>query len=122
MEIRLSRSSARWTCRISIRQEYDANGQRLNKISEIPFGPVLTDPGDVELQLRRAQFAVLNPSETHATILEYTAEKLTGSDSEAPTFSPNIVCVELQGPELTDLSFVDLPGTLLIRPLCDIFV
>jgi hypothetical protein len=30
------------------------------------------------------------------------------------SFSRDVVCVDLQGPELTDLSFIDLPGMSLV--------
>ena len=74
----------------------------------IPFGPVIMDKKDVEERIRRAQRAILNPSTSYETFL-------SGPDGDSETkevsFSKNCVCLELSGPDLTDLSFCDLPGT-----------
>ena len=74
----------------------------------IPFGGVITDKSRVEERIRRAQRAILNPSVGHETFL-------SGPDGEPDkmelSFSKNCVCLELSGPDLTDLSFCDLPGT-----------
>eukprot|EP00967_Tisochrysis_lutea_P088279 scaffold125174_cov23-Tisochrysis_lutea.AAC.3 len=46
----------------SHRREWDdREGSIQGQVKEEPFGDVLTDPGDVELAIRRAQKAVLNP-------------------------------------------------------------
>ncbi len=113
MECRLSSSLGPWQCRISIRREYDKH-KRLDDIREIPFGDLITDKSEVELALRRAQLAVLNPSIPIPKILKSSVEELndwsTQSAHQVP-FSRNVVCVDLEGPDLTDLSFIDLPGT-----------
>ena len=75
----------------------------------IPFGPVITDKKEVEERIRRAQHAILRPSQKPDVFL-------TGSDADLDyrrelTFSKNCVSLEISGPELTDLSFCDLPGT-----------
>ena len=76
----------------------------------IPFGAAITQKGRVEERIRRAQRAILNPSISHETFL-------SGPDGEPDkmelSFSKNCVCLELSGPDLTDLSFCDLPGTWL---------
>ena len=73
----------------------------------IPFGAVITDKSHVEERIRRAQRAILNPSISHEAFL-------SGPDGEPDekelSFSKNCVCLELSGPDLTDLSFCDLPG------------
>jgi len=74
----------------------------------IPFGSVIRDKKDVEERIRRAQRAILNPSVNHQSFL-------SGPDGDAYgkpelSFSKNCVCLELSGPDLTDLSFCDLPG------------
>ncbi|OJT11810.1 Interferon-induced GTP-binding protein Mx [Trametes pubescens] len=59
--------------------------------------------------LRRAQEAVLHPDVKFEVFLEDGwQEKVKGK--QPLRFSQNIVCIELTGPDLTDLSFVDLPG------------
>jgi hypothetical protein len=120
MECRLSSSSVPWSCRISIRREYDKNGKRLDKVREEQFGQVLTSKDDVELALRRAQAAVLNVDIPHAKNFSYAARRSkewTAKATESTPFSRNVVCVDLEGPELTDLSFIDLPGALLLNQL-----
>lgn len=76
----------------------------------IPFGPVIKDKRHVEERIRRAQRAILCPSRNPELFL-------SGPDEDAErrdiTFSKNCVSLEISGPELTDLSFCDLPGALL---------
>lgn len=68
----------------------------------------------MELALRRAQAAVLNPHISMKTFLGLSAEQIKSgiNSSEKPLlFSRNVVCVDLQGPDLVDLAFIDLPGS-----------
>jgi hypothetical protein len=65
------------------------------------------DQNMLEERIFRAQRAILNPSIPTQTFLE------GGIDPSAPnelTFSSNIVCLEITGPDYSDISFVDLPG------------
>lgn len=116
MECRLSRSPAEWSCRVSIRYEYDAKQDKLPEVSEVPFGEVITDPGVVEIALRRAQLAILNPDLSHTQIFAATPKELLELSAQSLTsptslrFSKNVVCVDIEGPDLTDLAFIDLPG------------
>ncbi|KAE9398133.1 hypothetical protein BT96DRAFT_42598 [Gymnopus androsaceus JB14] len=113
MECRLLSSTGPWTCQISIREEFDRGGNRLREVFETPFGGTITDKSQVELALRRAQFAVLNPGIPQKDILNASPEKLkTMATQKSMPFSKNVVCVDLEGPELTDLSFIDLPGLI----------
>lgn len=117
MECRLSSSEKRWSCQLSIRWEFDQNDKPMDKVSETPFGPLITNKSEVELALRRAQAAVLNPSVPAASFLTYGIDELKsvprGSQIAIP-FSRNVICVDLEGPELTDIIFLDLPGA----PVC----
>ena len=113
MECRLSSSSGVWSCRIAIRREYDSEGNTLDKVSEIPFGTTITNKSDVELALRRAQVAVLNPHISPADILVQPAVNLTKQpfvSNQSQPFSKDTICIDLEGPDLTDLAFIDLPG------------
>ena len=110
IECRLSQSSEPWRAQVSIRLEYDSRGDRLHDIKEISFGEVITEPGEVELQLRRAQCAVLSPAADSMIFLTKSAEELRAMSNFFAKFSNNVVCVEISGPELTNLDFVDLPG------------
>lgn len=113
MECRLSSSSSKiWSCRVSIRFEYDTSGNVLEKVSELPFGEIIWEKGEVELALRRAQTAVLNAHIPFEEILTMSKKQLKEvKDEKTLRFSRNIICVDLEGPDLTDLSFIDLPGS-----------
>ncbi|KAI0324481.1 hypothetical protein GY45DRAFT_1262750 [Cubamyces sp. BRFM 1775] len=112
MELRLSSAASDepWSCQISIRWD---RLWKIGPVVEAPFGIPLTSPDDVELMLRRAQAAVLNPHIGLEQFLTKDAEELeTLVKSAKQRFSPNVVCVDLVGPGLPDLSFVDLPGLI----------
>ncbi|KAG5636061.1 hypothetical protein H0H81_009232 [Sphagnurus paluster] len=115
MECRLSSSTRSWTCQISIRREYDASGDVLDKVTETPFGYIITEKNQVELALRRAQVAVLNPHIDPADILRASPEQLKQApflSNQSLQFSRDTICIDLEGPELTDLAFIDLPGLI----------
>ncbi|KAJ7483869.1 P-loop containing nucleoside triphosphate hydrolase protein [Mycena galericulata] len=107
-------SASEWACRISIRREFDMAGKRLGDVSEMPFGGLITDKDAVELMLRRAQLAALIPDADVVRILKMGLEELRESsqNGKTPSFSRNVVCIDLEGPDLTDLQFVDLPGII----------
>ena len=113
MECRLSSSSGDWNCQISIRWEFKEDGKRQDQVVELPFGPLVTDKSEVELLLRQAQSAVLNPNVKSRDFLEMDADALQAFHAKGSSlqFSRNTVCVDLEGPGLTDLSFIDLPGS-----------
>ncbi|KAH7920090.1 hypothetical protein BV22DRAFT_826286 [Leucogyrophana mollusca] len=112
MECRMSSSGGPWSCHISIRWEYDESGNQLKDVSEVPFGDMITDKGAVEIALRRAQAAVLHPSTPATQFQGLRAEELERFKGKPLQFSRNVVCIDLEGPDLTDLSFIDLPGII----------
>ncbi|KAK7461117.1 hypothetical protein VKT23_009043 [Stygiomarasmius scandens] len=115
MECRLSSSSSPWSCRILIRREFDKRGRPLDEVSESLFGDIITDKSKVEPMLRRAQVSVLNPEVSTTKILSSTLDELkewSEKSLETVPFSRNVVIVDLEGPELTDLAFIDLPGLI----------
>ena len=97
---------------MSIRWEFHDSGNRKDQASEVLFGDVITDKANVELALRRAQAAILCPQVESADFLTMDEENIRSTVSEGASlpFSKNVVCVDLEGPDLTDLSFIDLPG------------
>jgi hypothetical protein len=107
----MSATSAPWQCRISIRWEYTTKGERLREVRETPFGQVLTRTGDIELALRQATAAVLNPHIDPGMFSTYDKAALKAKGEKQLHFSRNTIVVDISGPGLTDLSFVDLPGT-----------
>lgn len=113
IECRMSSSLKTWTCQIYIRWEFTEHGQRRDDVTEEPFGDLITKKEDVELALRQAQAAVLNPKVTSDQFLHMDEQDIKGFQcgEKSLSFSRNAVCIDLEGPDLTDLSFIDLPGT-----------
>lgn len=94
----------------------------------MPFGPTLTDPDEVEDTLRRAQLAIVNPSvsmkDLDAFVKLDSAAVVAAKNGTAPlgsteqlSFSRNPVVVDISGPELTNLNFLDLPVSSGCLPL-----
>ncbi|KAF8997232.1 P-loop containing nucleoside triphosphate hydrolase protein [Hymenopellis radicata] len=109
MEFRLSYSESAWRSQISLRFEKSKTGNRLPNVLEQKFGPTIYSKNELEDMLRRAQMAVLNPS-TSATQFEAADFKDKSMLENELSFSPNVVCVDVSGPDVPDLSFIDLPG------------
>ena len=119
MECRLVSSPGPWTCRLSIRWEFDDEGKPLGKVEESSFGMPITNKDDVELSLRRAQAAVLNPEfppSFFVSISEHDLAAVMLNNDKTLRFSRNVLCVDISGPDLTDLAFVDLPGIIQNAP------
>jgi hypothetical protein len=86
----------------------DESGHHYDIARNIQFGEVIRKPRDVEERLRRAQRAILNPSIDPEQFLDNTYTNARN----ALNFSTNCVSLEIKGPDVTDLSFCDLPGEL----------
>lgn len=119
MECRLQKSTASpWKCQVLLRFETDIDGHRLASIAETPFGPDIFDPLELEDRLRRAQLAILNPSVSPSDFLNSNFHPILWKGSSPPfgstrqlEFSSNVVCINVYGQHIPDLSFVDLPGS-----------
>ena len=111
MECRLTNSNSPWQCQILLRCETNEDGHRV-PAKEERFGPLLYDISQLEEMIRRAQLAILNP-EVPTKFFE-TFEMTSGArhpdSSKQLAFSSNVVCLDISGPQLPDLSFIDLPG------------
>jgi len=91
------------------------NKGRDQKPTTVPFGQTITNRSEVEIWLRRAQAAILNPNVAPSSFHTKTIEELR-TMKNALKFSFNVVCVSIKDPDATDLSFYDLPGkSVLIR-------
>lgn len=118
MECRLvQRSNIAWRCQVYLRIETDENARVVRNIKEKPFGGIIHSTKELETMLRRAQLAILNPSVYSSRFV--TLDLSTLVDGQPPlgseeqlAFSANVVCVTVWGPEVPDLSFIDLPGQL----------
>jgi hypothetical protein len=107
IECRLMRGET-WLCRVFLRRYSTSGGANSSELSKEPFGDGITDSELVKGRVERAQLAILNPNLPAETFLEANV------DLRAPaelSFSSSIVCLEITGPEYSDISFVDLPGT-----------
>ncbi len=111
MEFRLSYSEDAWRSQVSLRFEKNSAGNQLTNVREHKFGPIIHSKNELEDMLRRAQIAVLNPS-TPAAHFETADLQHTSMLENELSFSPNVVCVDVSGPDVPDLSFIDLPGKL----------
>ncbi|KAJ7595066.1 P-loop containing nucleoside triphosphate hydrolase protein [Mycena floridula] len=115
MKVIMSTASDSWSCSISLRIQYDSEGNAIEPPECIDFGPKLTNKNQVEIWLRRAQAAILA---RHIPPREFYEKDATTLQNMAKTeiqmlqFSQNVVQVELEDPTATDLSFVDLPGLI----------
>lgn len=107
-------SGEAWSCQITLRLDFDSHGQPRAPPRTISFGPLITNRTDVEIWLRRAQAAILSPhreaAEFHALNRE-DLRNLSTVDPQTLKFSRNSVVVDISDPDVTDLLFVDLPGT-----------
>lgn len=107
IECRLTRGDV-WSCHIFLRRHPASGTANVSELSKEPFGDDIMDKGLVEDLVSRAQLAILNPSKPPESFLE--GDAIVGAPTEV-SFSPDIVCLEITGPEYTDISFIDLPGT-----------
>lgn len=116
MECRLQQQNGvQWHSQVYIRLETDRNGHPLREIEEKPFGGSIRKKDELETMLRRAQLAILNPSVQMEWFVDLDVDALdinTASfgPSDGLAFSSNVVCVTVWGPDMPDLSFIDLPG------------
>ncbi|KAK0840003.1 hypothetical protein LTR03_010895 [Friedmanniomyces endolithicus] len=110
-----------WICRITLHNTHAYNPAsarvaknapdydrwtKQQKMEVLDFA-VVRDKNDLQDLLRRAQLAILNPHQPPQDFLH--------GDPHANTkvgFSPNTVSLQIEGPGLPDLSFVDLPGAI----------
>ncbi|KAG2046501.1 hypothetical protein BDR06DRAFT_965031 [Suillus hirtellus] len=111
MECNMSSHAKSWSCTITLRIGFDSNGLDLQKPTNARFGPTITDRSEFEVWLRRAQAAILNPNVASSTFHAKTVEELKNIKNTLK-FSRNVVCVSIEDPDATDLSFYDLPGLI----------
>ena len=102
----MTSSSSPWQAVVSIRRIVDSTGKRVDWPKLAPFGPPITDPADVEMRIRQAQQALLNPDMP----MEMFLSSRGMSKPSALRFTRNSIVVEIKGQGVDDLAFVDLPG------------
>ena len=111
MEVILRRNieiSTDWRCKISLRKEYDDQGDKIGTPEIIPFGDTKIKE-EVTALLRGAQFAILNP---HMDPKSFTSGICPEINAELSLqFSKNVVVLEIFGANV-DVTFIDLPGII----------
>lgn len=107
IECRLMRGET-WLCRVFLRRYSTSGRANSSELSKEPFGDGMADHDSVKDRVERAQLAILNPSLPTETFLEADVDLRAAAEL---SFSSSIVCLEITGPEYSDISFVDLPGT-----------
>ena len=105
-ECRLSRSSEPWKCIVKLRRTLPSGQLRAETFGDIIYEDAKSK---VEDRIRRAQLAILNPSRNATFYL--TAEEWEIDPPES-NFSKDCVTLEISGPDVADLSFCDLPGSV----------
>ncbi|KAF8310309.1 P-loop containing nucleoside triphosphate hydrolase protein [Clavulina sp. PMI_390] len=116
MECRLTQQSgSKWRAQVFLRRETEADGRPAKDVQERVFGNVIESNEELEVMIRRAQLAILNPSVAPDHFLTIDLEVPAASSSHRKdelAFSSNVVCVTVWGPDVPDLSFIDLPGII----------
>jgi len=112
-------NGATWLCSISIQQEYYFHTDGPNDLGRFRKREGQADPmhfytvtkkSELEEMLRKAQLAILNPRDDPQKFvsIDLASESLP---RQVP-FSPNVISLEIQGPNLPELYFYDLPGSI----------
>ncbi|KAF0420291.1 P-loop containing nucleoside triphosphate hydrolase protein [Gigaspora margarita] len=112
MELRLIESPETWSCQVSLRKEYDENEKHLSNPIETKFGGPIDDPDKVELMARRAQKALLNPITKSNEYINWDFKDKDDSQLNNLKFTKNVVCIEIKGSDVPNLSLIDLPGII----------
>lgn len=116
MECRLQQQpDVQWHCQVYLRMETDRENRALREVKEAPFGSTIFSTKELEAMLRRAQLAILNPGVASERFVDLNLDNLEPGvaplgSAEQLAFSSNVVCVTVWGPDVPDLSFIDLPG------------
>ncbi|KAL1746323.1 P-loop containing nucleoside triphosphate hydrolase protein [Schizophyllum fasciatum] len=112
MECVMKKTEGPWTCRIAIRKDSDLPMSEGTQQCTVDFGPIITRKEDMNIWLRRAQAAILSPHRSFDTFHGMSAEELNEPDAQRLPFSRNAIVVNLEDRDLTNMSFVDLPGLI----------
>jgi GTPase SAR1 family protein len=98
-----------WSCTVKLRYENPSDTPRKIEPGTYPFAET-QNPQDVSLIIRRAQLAILNPSQDSKDFLDMDEEQCRKHPSKS-SFSRNMVVVEITGADV-DVTFIDLPGII----------
>ena len=102
----MKKADGDWRCEIFIFRTCEQNAG-LENPEQISFGPTITNPDEVPDRVQRAQRAILNPNTDSS---RYLHDNLDDDEQNELSFSQDYISIQISGPGLVDLSFVDLPG------------
>ena len=100
-----------WSCDISLQFMYKTDGSPEPAFRSVPFISDIINKEEVEISIRRAQSAILNPDILHVEFLDKTADELRVINRTSLKFSKNVVVIHIFDPNAVEFSFIDLPGT-----------
>jgi hypothetical protein len=88
---------------------------------EVKKFKTITDKSELEEVIKWAQIALLNHDEDYRLFVPGTDRRAQGDfqqerESTEAKFSPNVIFIEISGPDLPALSFYDLPGIFRVAP------
>ncbi|KAJ3935180.1 MAG: hypothetical protein NXY57DRAFT_1101046 [Lentinula lateritia] len=109
-----------WKCMIQLRIEYDPSGGLQGNSTLIEFYRA-----NVDLWLRRAQASILcreRPISDFQIMSLNELKRLKPGEGSMLAFSMNVIQVQLEDPEATDLTFIDLPGLIQNASQCEISI
>ncbi|TCD67244.1 hypothetical protein EIP91_000373 [Steccherinum ochraceum] len=103
-------ADATWQCQVSLRKESEQH-------KEHTFGLLITEKDELEDMIRRAQLAILNPGVEESFFVTCDLQAIQRGHlplGSAPQlqFSSDVVCLDITGPDVTNLAFIDLPGII----------
>jgi hypothetical protein len=92
LQVRLIAGTKAWSCTIKLRAEWgEASKRKAGEELERQFGPVLTERYDVEMAVRRAQKAALNPSTSPDAFCNWTPPADPSLDVNEHCFTKTVV-------------------------------
>ena len=126
LEINLLENSepdSQWICKITLVTKYYYDSELVQRATNRrPLGPwvaqdradkflfaTLTSKDQVENALHRAQMAILDVGNPHE---DYKVGSNLPKDRLGVKFSPNVIQLDISGPDIPNLSFYDLPGVI----------
>ncbi|KAF3152612.1 hypothetical protein TWF569_002918 [Orbilia oligospora] len=108
---------APWKCKVSLRFHKTYNPKKKGdpwtevQHTQHPFMSI-DDPENVEAVIIRAQLAILNPSRHWGDFTSMPVQIVGNTATTEVPFSPNVICMEITGNNVPNLSFIDLPGII----------
>ena len=139
LEINLTESTTVWNCNVSLSKKYMYEGnlgirtqargfiRSEGATRDRPLGPwrpqdtedihfaTITSKDDVADVLQLAQLATLNPGTSPDNYMP--GQRHIANTSLQVKFSPNMIRLDISGPDLPNLSFYDLPGVINVSDL-----